>query len=78
MQVLLERKMKLVALLQIYWDCLAVNHAHLMCCFEPTLEDLTKLLNGPQPSTLHTAALVLVAAEPAPEENAFALERCQY
>jgi hypothetical protein len=45
--------------------------------FEHTLEDLAELLDGQQTAALYFTAIILEAAEPAPEQSALTLLCCQ-
>ena len=43
------------------------------CWWQRTLQDLAQLFDGEQPPCLDLASIVLVAAQPAPEEKALYL-----
>ena len=45
--------------------------------FEHTLEDLAELLDGQQTAALYFTAIILEAAEPAPEQSTLTLLSCQ-
>ena len=53
-----------------------VSGAHVHHKPKHTLEDLAELLDGQETAALYLATIVLVAAEPAPEQSALALSCC--
>lgn len=69
--------MELVSLLEVDRDCVMLVSRCIDCSSPHTLQDLAQLLDSEQSASLDLASIVLVAAQPAPEEKAFYLPKCE-